>query len=230
MRLVLFDIDGTLVTGPSTEKRFYLHLLRTGNQGPRQVLAATVFLCRWSPVYGHHVFKKNKAYLAWLRVDKIRQLADGWVAHALQQAWFEPCVERLRRHLADGDQVVLLSGTPDFVAQAIARQLGVATAIGSECAQRDGRFGWAPPLCHPFAEEKRRIAQRLCARYGVEPENVVAYGDSVHDLALLEWVGTPVAVRPDSHLESVASERGWEILGERGAPADGSDSLSVPRG
>ena len=33
MRLAVFDIDGTLVTGPSSEKRFALHLVRSGRIG-----------------------------------------------------------------------------------------------------------------------------------------------------------------------------------------------------
>ena len=38
------------------------------------------------------------------------------------------------------------------------------------------------------------------------------YTDSIHDLAVLEAVGHPVAVNPDPRLERVARRRGWPVL------------------
>ena len=215
MRLIVFDIDGTLIAGPTTEKRFFAYLARTGNLGPRQVLAFLAFIIRWAGRYGRHIFKKDKAYLAWLREDKVRRLATQWAGRDLEAAWFHPCVRRLRKHQAEGDQIVLLSGTPDFVAEAIAARLGVTTAVGSRCVVRDGRFRAQPPELHPFADAKLAIARQLCEHYGVELRQVVAYADSGHDLPLLEQVGTPVAVRPDGNLLETARQRNWEILGER---------------
>lgn len=211
--LAIFDIDGTLLAGPSTEKRFFVHLLRSGRIGPRQVLGFVWFLLRWTPRYGRHVFKKNKAYLAWLRTDDVRQLAQQWVAQALAEAWFEPCVARLQRHRDAGDEVVLLSGTPQFVATAIGAALGVSAVIGSECVVENGRFRTSPPLRHPFREEKAGLMTSLARERGVAPAEVTAYADSIYDLPLLRLAGTAVAVRPDEELAAVAEEAGWEIVG-----------------
>jgi HAD superfamily phosphoserine phosphatase-like hydrolase len=213
MRLAVFDIDGTLVTGPSTEKRFFLHLLRSGKIGPRQVLAFLWFLCRWTPRFGRHVFKKNKAYLAWLRVEDLERLAAEWAGSALQCAWFEPCVERLRRHQQQGDVVVLLSGTPDFVAAAIAAKLGVDRAIGTHCAVRDKRFQHYPPASHPFTGRKAEIVAALAHEAGIAPADIVAYGDSIYDLPVFQAVGTAIAVRPDEELAALAESAGWETIG-----------------
>ena len=215
MGLVIFDIDGTLVSGLSTEKRFFLRLAHTGNQGPRQLLAYLAFLVRWSGLYGRDVLKKNKAYLTLLSSAKVRRLAAEWVPSNFDGIAFRPCVERLRNHLANGDEVVLVSGTPDFLAAGIAETLGVAHAIGSRCAERAGRFRFGRPLLHPFGRTKLSIAQELCEHYGVSLDQVTAYADTRHDLPLLEAVGTPVAVRPDDRLAAVARDRGWEIIGTR---------------
>lgn len=213
MRLAVFDIDGTLVTGPSTEKRFFLHLLRSGKIGPRQALAFLLFLCRWTPRFGWHVFKKNKAYLAWLRVAEIERLAAEWARASLPAAWFAPCLERLRRHQDQGDLVVLLSGTPDFVAAAIAAQLGVTHAIGSHCIVRAGRFRHDPPASHPFADRKAEIVADLARQHGLALADTVAYGDSIYDLPVFRAVGTAIAVRPDEALAAVAGSEGWETIG-----------------
>lgn len=209
MALAVFDIDGTLVTGASTEKRFFVELLRHGRIGPRQVLAALWFLLRYTPRYGRHVFKKNKAYLAWLPEAEVRALADAWVHEHLAAAWFEPCCARLRRHQEADDTVVLLSGTPQFIAEAIARALGVAQVIGSDCIVERGRFRARPPRRHPFRAEKLALAAALLPAHEV----TVAYADSSYDLPLLTAAGTAVAVRPDEELAAHAAAAGWEIIG-----------------
>jgi phosphoserine phosphatase len=226
MALAIFDIDGTLVTGASTERRFYLELLRSGNQGPRQVTAALAFLLVMSPRYGRQVFKKNKAYLAWLNRRKLQDLASHWTAMALERHWFKPALQRLRQHQAAGDSVLLLSGTPQFIAAGIAARLGVDEYLGSVCAERTASFDWRPPLRHPFGVEKLAIAADYARARSIAPTEVSAYADSHHDLPLLVWSGRAVAVRPDRQLARVAAQRHWEILGDRSSDRDGSGSLS----
>jgi phosphoserine phosphatase len=46
-----------------------------------------------------------------------------------------------------------------------------------------------------------------------------AYGDSQHDLALLEAVGNPVAVLPDAPLLATARGNRWDIIATRDAAA-----------
>jgi len=224
MALAIFDIDGTLIGGASTERRFYAELLRTGNQGPRQVSASALFLLLNAPRYGRQVFKKNKAYLAWLHRKKVEALASAWLESALVGHWVEPTRKRLQSHLERGDRVLLLSGTLQFIADGIAAQLGATDCIGSECATRGDSFDWRAPLRHPFGIEKLALATDYCRRAGISANDVFAYGDSRHDLPLLYWCGHPVAVQPDAELARVARERQWVMLGERAIGA-GSDSL-----
>jgi HAD superfamily hydrolase (TIGR01490 family) len=226
MKLAVFDIDGTLVTGPSTEKRFALHLARRGRLGPRQAFAFLAFLPREMRRFGRNVFKKDKAYLAGLREQDVHEFASAWAKPALARAWFEPCLARLRRHHEAGDVVVLVSGTPQFVAAAIGAALGVDHVIGSDCAVRDGRFLASPPLSHPFGDRKVAIVAELARAHGVDPADITAYGDSIHDLPLFLTVGKAVAVRPDEALAAVAQARRWETLG---AVRRGLLSWIVPR-
>lgn len=220
MRMAVFDIDGTLVTGPGTEKRFWLRLLRAGLQGPPQLAAWCAFAWREGPRAGRAGLRRNKAYLAGLEVGRVTALAAEGFAGELGRAWYGPCLARLRQHQAQGDRVVLMSGTPDFIARAIAAALGADHAIGTRCASEGGRFGAAPPQCHPFGLRKAELLEELRADWCVAPADITAYGDSIHDLPLLERAGVPVAVRPDRRLERHALERGWEVLGRRLAGRD----------
>jgi HAD superfamily hydrolase (TIGR01490 family) len=212
MGLAVFDIDGTLVTGRSTERRLFRALLAGGWLGPRQWLAFAGFAVRHGPAWGRHVFKKNKAYLAGLAVNDVAAFAQQWAPAALGSSWFGPAMARLRAHRSRGDRVVLLSGTPEFLARVIAVEVGADAAIGSRCAELDGYFTAAPPLVHPFAAAKVELTQALCRELGVAMADVTAYGDSAHDLPLLRAVGHPVAVRPATGLAHAARSAGWEVL------------------
>lgn len=216
MGLAVFDIDGTLVTGASTERRLFRAMFAAGLLGPRQLVAFAAFAARHVPEYGRHVFKKDKAYLSGLAVDEVARFAAHWAPGALRSSWFGPAVERLRGHRRRGDRVVLLSGTPDFLARVIAGELGADDAIGSRCAEAGGRYTAAPPLVHPFGGAKGCLVEQLCRDLGESPADVAAYGDSDHDLPLLRAVGRPVAVRPAAGLARVARGAGWEIIAASG--------------
>ncbi len=214
MRLALFDVDGTLLTGPSAERRFIRFLLVKRRIGPRQAVAMAAFALVYAARYGRHVFKKDKAYLTGLRVDDVAALAREFVGAELVPALYAPACERLAEHLSAGDKVVLLTGAPGFLAKPLARHLGVDEICATVCQQSGERFGWRAPLQHPFGAEKDRLALRLAQETGLPLETAFAYADSMHDITLLATVGKPVAVRPDPALRSRAGMLGWEVLGE----------------
>ena len=215
MALAVFDVDGTLVKGPTTEKRLIALLLRSGRIRTGQLLAFLRFAIDRAPEFGRHVMKKNKAYLEGLKCGDVEGLTADWVRRSAPGWWFAPCLARLRQHQAVGDTVVLLSGTPQFLADALARELGVNRAIGTRCASEAGRFVAGSPVRHPFGKEKLELIEALCAEYGVPATKVLIYADSVHDLPMLRFAGHPVAVRPDTGLRTAATAEGWEILGRR---------------
>ena len=41
---------------------------------------------------------------------------------------------------------------------------------------------------------------------------VTFYSDSINDLPLMETVEFPKAVNPDTKLEAISNERGWEVI------------------
>lgn len=157
----------------------------------------------------------NKNYLAGFKVREVHRLARWWVTAELDEALDPPTVEFLRGHQAQGDRVVLLSGTPDFLAAAIAARLGVSYSIGSKPAMADGRYVAGALLRHPYGEEKKRLVSGLATECGVTRSSVSAYGDSISDLPLLAWAGEGFAVRPDTKLKRVADKKGWLVPRQR---------------
>jgi HAD superfamily hydrolase (TIGR01490 family) len=217
MKLAFFDIDGTLLAG-STERRFSRYLLRKGCLGPRQVASFLWFLLRHARTYGRDVLKKNKAYLAGIDVERIRVLAEEFVAAEVVPQLYGPVVQRLQRHLSAGDTAVLLSGTLEPIARALGSALGVRHVCATLCDERQGRYTSAAPHRHPFGAVKRALATEIAAGMGADLRDAAAYGDSRHDLDLLEAVGHPVAVRPDAPLLATARGNRWDIIAGREGP------------
>ena len=66
------------------------------------------------------------------------------------------------------------------------------------------------PFC--YGPSKADAIKRVAVREGYDLDLCYAYSDSLSDLPMLEVVGHPVAVNPDSGLEAVARPRGWPIV------------------
>lgn len=211
-RLVLFDLDGTLIPLPSCERRFAIWLLHRRHIGIRQLARSLSFALRWAPRYGRQVWKKNKAYVAGLPALRVQTWAEEFVRETLLPLLRPQLLQALRAHQALGDPVALLTGAADFLAYPLSRALGIEHCIASVSAQRNGRYCALPPRRHPFGAEKLRLARELCALRGCTLEQVIAYADSIHDTELLAAVGHPVAVCPDRSLRQQADSRDWTIL------------------
>lgn len=215
MRLVLFDIDGTLVPGASSEARFARYLWDEGALGVRQLCAFVWFGLRYFPRYGRHVMQKNKAYLSGHTKAGIAALARDFVATRLMPALYGPALERLRAHQDAGDRVALLSGTPQFIADALAEALGVEYSHAALCATAARRYTSAPPTRHPFGPTKVDAAEALARDTGLALDRAVAFGDSITDAHLFRAVEQAVAVQPDKQLSKAADGAGWEVLLDR---------------
>ena len=121
-------------------------------------------------------------------------------------------MQRLEQHKTNNDIVILLTGAPKFIAEVFAKQLGVFEIRATEFSILNDCFNDSSPLQHPFGQEKVTVAQKVCDKYNLALSDSVAYGNSIHDLALLEKVGQAIAVTPDNKLRRIATKRNWEIL------------------
>lgn len=212
MRLALFDIDGTLVPGASSETRFARFLWRKRELGLRQALAYLWFFLRYGLRYRQHVMQKNKAYLSGMSEAHVRMLAREFVSESLLSALYAPALKRLQAHHAAGDSIALLSGTPQFLAEALADAVGAHHSLGALCAMRGGVYVAAPPGRHPYGETKVDGARELAAAAGLPLSGAIAFGDSMHDAHLFRAVADAVLVQPDHDLSAAAAGEGWEVL------------------
>lgn len=124
-------------------------------------------------------------------------------------------LELVRSHQRDGDEVVIVTATNEFVTRPIADVFGVQELIAVELERDSG--GWftgAIKGTPSFREGKVSRVESWLADHRLCWDDVETtfYTDSMNDLALLEMVDHPVATNPDARLRALATERRWRIL------------------
>lgn len=118
-------------------------------------------------------------------------------------------------HRKQGDRLVMVSATHEFVTQPIADRFGMETLIATELEKDDtdwytGRILGIPSL----REGKVTRVEAWLKHQGLDWSDVETtfYSDSMNDLPLLERVHHPVVTNPDQRLKQEALARGWPIL------------------
>ena len=116
----------------------------------------------------------------------------------------------LETHLELGHTVAIISSATRYQIEPLARDLGVELIVCSELGVEDGRFtGRLVFACD--GRRKEEAAQRLAQEHGIDLDESYFYTDSYEDLPLLQVVGRPRPVNPDSNLARVARQRAWPV-------------------
>lgn len=142
-----------------------------------------------------------------------------------------PALELLRQHQQNGDAVVIVTATNEFVTRPIAAALGVSELIAVELERSTNHShspngtetGWYTGAIRgvaSFREGKVTRVEQWLQTHGLSWDTVhtTFYSDSLNDLPLLEKVNIPVATNPEPRLRALATERGWRILELFGTP------------
>jgi len=211
-RIAFFDLDGTILQGLSSEKSFFFHLIKQRHLGIWRLFKYWLSILKLLPKYKFRVFIKNKAYLVGFSEDEIKKLAEKFVTENLLKKIHPELIQKIEQHRASHDALILLTGTPYFIAEIFAKHLNIEHVEATHCVLEDNYFTEQEPAQSPFAEEKLTIAEKLCQQYQANIKDCVAYGNSIHDAILLSAVGCAIAVSPDRKLRKFAEKNGWEIV------------------
>ena len=85
----------------------------------------------------------------------------------------------------------------------------------------NGRYTGGMTSVPPTAENRFQALSDYATARDIDLRESVAYADSSSDLPMLEAVGFPVAVNPETKLASIARKRGWlveDFQKQSGAP------------
>lgn len=158
-------------------------------------------------------------------VGRLRDDAWELFSDHLLKKTFPAGIRRVREHRALGHRTLLITGALDFVIEPLRPLFDdvVAAHLGETA---DGRFTGELRESPPTGEARALTMAAYASGEGLSLAEAVAYADSASDLPMLEAVGHPVAVNPETKLATIARKRGWHV--EQWAKAPGGPRPLLP--
>ena len=216
MRLALFDLDHTLLSGDS-DRLWCDFLVGQGLLDPsfaernRRIAeaytAGVVTPADYCNFYAGTLAGHDEAHWAPIR--------ERFLADVIRPRIPDDARALLQRHRDSGHTLVLTTATNRVVSALTAQDLRVDHYLATEVEMVGGRFtGHTLGVPNMRTGKVERLRAWLQERG--EPEATLRqatfYTDSINDLPLLSVVRSPVVVDPDPRLESAALRNGWKVL------------------
>jgi HAD superfamily hydrolase (TIGR01490 family) len=141
--------------------------------------------------------------------DRLHLLADEVFERQTRPGLYAAARDLVAKSRAAGHEIVLVSGTLDFILQKLGEHLGGCTLICNRLEIRNnvatGKL-LTPVVAGP---EKARLIRKHARERGYELDDCYAFSDSYSDVPMLSVVGHPAAVNPDPRLALLARAYSW---------------------
>ncbi|MFV0277279.1 MAG: HAD-IB family hydrolase [Parahaliea sp.] len=215
----IFDFDGTIISGYSATT-FMREQLRRGDLSPRQL--AEIVSAMTSFGMGSLGFSAMMAvttqFMRGVEEEAYREVGEQLYRKHIARNVYPESRALVEAHLKKGHTVAIISSATPYQVEAAARDLDIPHVMCTQLEVEDGRFTGRviSPTC--FGQGKVDAAEQLAASTGANLDQSFFYSDSTDDLLLLERVGLPRALNPNSKLDAIARQRQWPIasFGSRG--------------
>jgi HAD superfamily hydrolase (TIGR01490 family) len=217
MALALFDLDNTLLAGDSD----YLWGVFLAEQG---IVDGAYYERENQRFYDEYkqgtldIFEFLSFSLKALAENdpaRLRALREQFVESKIRPIMSPASFELLDKHRQAGDTLMVITATNSFVTRPIVSAFGVEHLIATEPEMDGERYTGRVAGIPSFQNGKVKRLQSWMADQGMDLKGSWFYSDSHNDLPLLEQVDNPVAVDPDSTLETHARQQGWPIISLR---------------
>jgi phosphoserine phosphatase len=206
--IAVFDCDGTLWSGDAGSDFFYWEI-RRGLVSPE--------ITEWAlgRYQGYRSGVVDELTMCGEMVSMHRGLAHEVLSHEAETFFAEvvqhrvfPELQQLTRRLAEqGCELWAVSSTNDWVVEAGARRFGIARdRILAACVHVEDGVA-TDRLIRVPTDELKAVAIRDVIGKPVD----AVFGNSVHDVAMLEIAKHPFCINPNPDLEAVAKERNWTV-------------------
>jgi HAD superfamily phosphoserine phosphatase-like hydrolase len=160
-------------------------------------------------------------------IEQLEADATEMFSHLLLAKSFPAGIRRVREHRRLGHRTVLITGALDLAIGPL-RPLFDDVVCARLATRPDGTYRGELTDVPPTGEARASVLADYAAGHGFDLAEGVAYADSTSDLPMLEAVGFPVAVNPETRLAALARKRGWLV--EHFDKASGAPEPPLPIG
>lgn len=217
MKLALFDLDHTLLTGDSDA--LWCEFLMD-----KQLLDRTEFEVRNDEIMRSYddgsvtpeaFCNFYAATLAGRTLTEWRPWCERFLVEMVVPKIPESAYALVESHRARGHRLVMTTATNRVLTELTARHLRIDDLLATEVEILDGRCSGRTSGILNMRQGKVERLLIWLAEQGLPPgtlADAVFYSDSSNDLPLLKAVGQPVVVDPDERLRRHAATVGWPVI------------------
>jgi HAD superfamily hydrolase (TIGR01490 family) len=142
-------------------------------------------------------------------VEQLEEDAAEMFSALILAKSFPAAIRRVREHRRLGHRTVLITGALNFVIEPI-RPL-FDDIVCAEMTSAGGVYTGELHEVPPTGESRAQAMMDYAELHDLDLRESVAYADSTSDLPMLDIVGFPVAVNPETRLAALARKRGWLV-------------------
>ena len=229
--LAAFDLENTLIASNVVESYSYLATRRLN--GPERMRYILRTLAE-APTLSRIDRKDRADFLRFFYrryedapIGQIELDSQELLTRLILTKSFPAGLRRVREHRALGHRTILITGALDFAVAGL-KPLFDEIVSAKLSVRPDGTYSGNLSVVPPTGETRAQILADYCEAEGLRLDESIAYADSTSDLPMLEAVGFPVAVNPETRLASIARKRGWLV--EQWSKASGAPRSLLPIG
>ncbi|CAI8288208.1 MAG: Phosphoserine phosphatase SerB1 [Acidimicrobiales bacterium AG-410-I20] len=142
-------------------------------------------------------------------VEQITEDSSEKFSELILTKSFPAAIRRVREHKALGHRTILITGALDFIVEPFKPLFD--DIVCAELGQSNGMYTGEMTAVPPTGEARYQALHDYAVTHGLDLRESIAYADSASDLPMLEAVGFPVAVNPETRLAAIARKRGWLV-------------------
>jgi len=217
MKLALFDLDQTLLPLDSDQSwgEFTLNLGWVDRQRFKQRNDAFYADYNAGCLDIHAYVRFATEAMRQRGLVQAQAAHQAFMREVIQPAITPQALQLVEQHRAQGEILVMVTATNEFVTGPIAQAFGMDVLLAVQLVRDEqGNFTGDIDGTPSLREGKVTRVNQWLAEQGLSLSEVHAtfYSDSMNDLPLLEKVDVPVVTNAGPELKQIAQERGWRIL------------------
>lgn len=208
----LFDFDGTIIAGYSATAMLWEKIKRREMTAEELVETANVMAQYSMGGMGFSgLMSAASKFMKGVTEDSYFEFGEELYEKHIARKVYPESRELIEAHMAKGHTVAIVSSATIYQIEPTARDLNIEHVLCSQYEVENGEFtgNIIRPLC--FGEGKVIAAEKLAEEHKLDLSKSYFYSDSDDDLELLERVGKPRPLNPNSKLTEISKERGWPL-------------------
>ena len=214
MRLVLFDMDHTLV--PADTGTIWSQFLQERNLiSLEKAQERAQFLADYQngSLNVEDAYRFELGVLQSLELDSRKELLNQFFEDKVKPLITTKALQTVAEHRQNGDYLIMITATIEEIASPIAEFFGMDYLIGGRGkVDSSGNYTGEIELEPCMGRGKLVHLEEWLVKTGNNPVSYTFYSDSHNDIPLLEQVDVAIAVDPDNKLRQIAQANDWQII------------------